>query len=250
MKFLAIAAVVVSFAASVSGFTSYRPVYERELNRKIHLPIDYSTQAQGYNEDAVLARRNFERRATLFDDSDAIYRRAPRKGYVALIARAAAKGGRPSGGSSSATGPSIPTGKDATKLHVWTRLDTRESTFDNRNGASHDGLNQLMKDTGGRHVAVIVGNPSAGFHEYGLKFDDESWQTKPNGDGAPMLAYDGEYSAKTGETFTYRGQLDGRSTTSSVHTKAKALIKNKTYHHTNYNCKTFADNLVAGLNIK
>jgi hypothetical protein len=51
--------------------------------------------------------------------------------------------------------PVIPAGKDATKLHVWTRLDTRTTSYDNRGGANHDGLNQLMKDTGGKHVSAF-----------------------------------------------------------------------------------------------
>ena len=76
-----------------------------------------------------------------------------------------------------------------------------------------------MKDTGGRHVDVVVGNPTAGFHEYGLKFFDSSWMKKPNGDGAALEPYNVLYTATLGETFQYKGQLDGRSTFSSIETK-------------------------------
>lgn len=114
--------------------------------------------------------------------------------------------------------PKVPTGKDATKLHVWIRTDTRPSTYDERNGASHEGLNQLMKDTGGRHKDVVVGN-SKGYWEYGLMFDDRSWQTKKNGDGAPIGKYATDYAEvkNAQETFEYKGQVrDGRKTLKSI----------------------------------
>ncbi|KAJ5429704.1 hypothetical protein N7491_006720 [Penicillium cf. griseofulvum] len=71
--------------------------------------------------------------------------------------------------------PPVPVGKDATRLHVWIRTDERPSTYDDRSGAKHEGLNQLMKDTGGRHKDVVIGN-SKGYYEYGLQFNDPSWQ--------------------------------------------------------------------------
>ncbi|KXX77835.1 hypothetical protein MMYC01_206976 [Madurella mycetomatis] len=115
-------------------------------------------------------------------------------------------------------GPTLPEGEDDSKLHVWLRLDTRPSTYDNRKGAEHDGLNQLMKDTGGRHVDVVVGN-SKGYKEYGLQFKDKEWQTKPNGDGAEIMAYSDNYQRVTGERFTYQGQVrDGRKTLNSIST--------------------------------
>ena len=125
MKFSAVIAVLTGLAASVSGFTSHRPVYERDLNGGTHLLQDDSIQGQGNYEDAVLALRNFERNTALFEDDNIIYRRALLEGYIVLKARAAAKAGspslkagNPSGGSSSAAGPSVPAGKDATKYHV------------------------------------------------------------------------------------------------------------------------------------
>jgi hypothetical protein len=51
--------------------------------------------------------------------------------------------------------PAIPSGKDTTKLHVWRRLDTRSTTYDDRHGADHGGLNELMRDTGGKHVSTF-----------------------------------------------------------------------------------------------
>lgn len=115
-------------------------------------------------------------------------------------------------------GPTIPEGEDDSKLHVWIRLDTRPTTYDNRNGADHDGLNQLMKDTGGRHVDVIVGN-SKGYNEYGLMFKDKTWRSKPNGDGAEVVAYGDPYDSVAGERFTYQGQVrDGRKTLNSIGT--------------------------------
>ncbi|KAK3386853.1 hypothetical protein B0H63DRAFT_141488 [Podospora didyma] len=143
--------------------------------------------------------------------------------------------------------PTIPAGKDANKLHVWVRLDTRPITYDSRSGATHDGLNQLMKDTGGRHVDVIVGN-AKGYNEYGLKFNDKTWQKKANGDGAAVSAYAGPYEATKGEALTYKGQVgDGRRTLNSIGTLATSAIQGKTYHHSTYNCRVFADGLVAQL---
>ena len=54
--------------------------------------------------------------------------------------------------------PVLPSGKDDTKLHVWTRLDTRPKTYNPVNGGpAHDGLNQLMIFLNGRHVSIHLG---------------------------------------------------------------------------------------------
>ena len=112
--------------------------------------------------------------------------------------------------------PTLPTGKDATKLHAWIRLDTRTTSFDDRSGANHDGLNQLIKDTGGRHVDVVVGKPGE-YNAYGLMMTSgAAWQKKPNGDGVPVVAYGGPYDAAPGEQFTYAGQIDQRKTLKSI----------------------------------
>lgn len=116
--------------------------------------------------------------------------------------------------------PTLPLGKDDTKLHVWVRTDNRPTNYDDRSGATHEGLNQLMRDTGGRHKDVVIGNNGV-FWEYGLQFTNNDWQTKPNGDGAPVAAYAGEYVEVPGgqETFQYRGQVgDGRKTLNSIGT--------------------------------
>lgn len=121
--------------------------------------------------------------------------------------------------------PSVPKGKDATKLHVWIRTDERPSTYDDRSGASHEGLNQLMKDTGGRHKDVVIGNPSKGYYEYGLQFNDKTWLKKPNGDGAAVSSYDGAYVEVKGghEMFEYKGQVkDGRKTLKTIGTVGKS----------------------------
>jgi hypothetical protein len=117
--------------------------------------------------------------------------------------------------------PALPKGKDATKLHVWIRTDERPINYDERGGASHEGLNQLMKDTGGRHKDIVVGNPSKGYWEYGLMFNDATWQSKPNGDGAAVESYEVDYKEiKNGkEAFQYMGQVkDGRKTHRSIAT--------------------------------
>lgn len=114
--------------------------------------------------------------------------------------------------------PPVPYGKDDKKLHVWIRTDERPSTYDDRSGATHEGLNQLIKDTGGRHKDVVVGN-SKGYYEYGLQFNDKTWLKKPNGDGAAVSSYDGAYIEVKGghEAFEYKGQVkDGRKTLKSI----------------------------------
>ncbi|KAI1370099.1 hypothetical protein F4677DRAFT_458127 [Hypoxylon crocopeplum] len=149
--------------------------------------------------------------------------------------------------------PTLPLGKDGTKLHVWVRTDNRPSNYDDRSGANHEGLNQLMKDTGGRHKDVVIGNDEGGFWEYGLQFENSDWQTKPNGDGAPIDLYANEYvEVRDGqETFQYRGQVgDGRKTLNSIKTIAQNEINNKVYNHETYNCQTFALNLVNLLNVR
>ncbi|KAK3319997.1 hypothetical protein B0T19DRAFT_445772 [Cercophora scortea] len=143
-----------------------------------------------------------------------------------------------------AANPVIPAGKDATKLHVWTRLDTRPKTYVVP-GVNHDGLNQLMKDIGGRHMDVIVGNPTKGYIAIGLEFSDKDWLNKDNGDGFPVDSYSVPKDTIAGETFDYKGQVaDGRATLNSITKKAANLISGKVYNHSTYNCKTFADLLV------
>ncbi|KAJ5185413.1 hypothetical protein N7472_010253 [Penicillium cf. griseofulvum] len=145
--------------------------------------------------------------------------------------------------------PPVPVGKDATRLHVWIRTDERPSTYDDRSGAKHEGLNQLMKDTGGRHKDVVIGN-SKGYYEYGLQFNDPSWQKKPNGDGAAVSDYAGPYvEVKDGrESYEYKGQVrDKRKTLNSISNTARTEISGKVYNHKSYNCGTFAQDLAHAL---
>lgn len=81
--------------------------------------------------------------------------------------------------------PSVPQGIDTTnKLQVSLRTDARLITYDDRQGTNHEGLNQLVKDIGGRHRDVIVGKEEI-FYQYGLQFfvTDDSWLKVPSGDG-------------------------------------------------------------------
>ncbi|KAI0181174.1 hypothetical protein GGR52DRAFT_567412 [Hypoxylon sp. FL1284] len=148
--------------------------------------------------------------------------------------------------------PTVPIGKDETKLHVWIRTDNRPTTYDDRSGANHDGLNQLMRDTGGRHKDVVVGN-SNGFWEYGLQFSSSDALSKPNGDGAAIEAYAGIYIEVPGgqESFQYRGQVgDGRKTLNSIGNIARQEISGKTYDHETYNCETFSLDFVNRLDAR
>jgi len=49
--------------------------------------------------------------------------------------------------------PVIPEGKPENRLHIWIRLNTEPLEM-NVEGVSHEGFNQLIKDTGGRHVCL------------------------------------------------------------------------------------------------
>ncbi|QLI71168.1 uncharacterized protein G6M90_00g066750 [Metarhizium brunneum] len=132
--------------------------------------------------------------------------------------------------------PPVPAGKDATRLHVWIK---RPSTYDDRSGAKHDGLYQLIKDTGGRHKDVVIGN-SNGYYEYGLQFNDPSWQKKPNGDGAAVSDYAGPYVEVKGghELYEYKGEVkDKRKTLNSISNAARTKISGKVYNHKSYNCE-------------
>ncbi|GAB1201076.1 hypothetical protein APSETT444_010463 [Aspergillus pseudonomiae] len=145
--------------------------------------------------------------------------------------------------------PPVPASKDATRLHVWIRTDGRPSTYDDRSGAKHDGLNQLMKDTGGRHKDVVIGN-SKGYYGYGLQFNDPSWQKKPNGDGAAVSEYAGPYVEVKGghESYEYKGEVrDKKKTLNSISNTARTEISGKVYNHQSYNCGTFAQDLVHAL---
>ncbi|RAL60351.1 hypothetical protein DID88_000127 [Monilinia fructigena] len=146
--------------------------------------------------------------------------------------------------------PVILSGKGAAKLHVWTRLNTRTASYENGGGSNHEGLNQLMKDTGGKHVDVIVDNTKE-YKQYGLEFNDESWQSQLNGDGAKVLDYAERYESAAGEFLTYKGQIgDGRKKLHSIETVVSSLIKGKVYNHQSYNCATFANDLVTKVDVK
>ncbi|KID60481.1 hypothetical protein MBR_10355, partial [Metarhizium brunneum ARSEF 3297] len=106
-------------------------------------------------------------------------------------------------------------------------------------GAKHDGLYQLIKDTGGRHKDVVIGN-SNGYYEYGLQFNDPSWQKKPNGDGAAVSDYAGPYVEVKGghELYEYKGEVkDKRKTLNSISNAARTKISGKVYNHKSYNCE-------------
>ncbi|KAI1209931.1 uncharacterized protein F4807DRAFT_78661 [Annulohypoxylon truncatum] len=146
--------------------------------------------------------------------------------------------------------PVLPKGKDDTKLHAWIRTDKETVEYDNRHGISHEGLNQMMKDIGGNHVDVVVGN-SKGYYQAGLEFSSKDWiKQHPNGDGAAISEYWEPYVTMPQESFQYQGQIDGRKTLNSVHDAATQEIKDHTYNHQTYNCKTYAQNLVKRLNVK
>ena len=104
--------------------------------------------------------------------------------------------------------PPVPAGKDAARLHVWIRTDERPSTYDDRSGAKHDVLSQLMEDTGGRRKDVVIGN-SKGYYDYRLQFNDPSWQKKQNSDGAAVSEYAGSYVEVKDrhESYEYKGEV-------------------------------------------
>jgi hypothetical protein len=115
--------------------------------------------------------------------------------------------------------PPVPAGKSAVKLHVWIRTDTRSQTYKDKNGATFEGLNQLIKDTGGKHKELVVGN-CQGYYEYGLAFSGDGWQKKTNADGAKITDYSGEYvevidkdPKLSVESYEYMGQVKDKKTT-------------------------------------
>jgi hypothetical protein len=115
--------------------------------------------------------------------------------------------------------PSVPGGIDAAnKLHVWIRTDARLITYDDRQGANHEGLNQLVKDIGGRHMDVVIGN-GKNVYQYGLEFclADYRWLEVPNGDGTLVDGYGEEYEPGKGQVLQYIGHVkDGRETLESI----------------------------------
>lgn len=114
---------------------------------------------------------------------------------------------------------SVPRGTNATnKLHVWLRTDARLITYDDRQGAKHEGLNQLVKDIGGRHRDIVIGNCKT-FYQYGLQFclADYRWLEVPNGDGISVEGYGEEYKPGKGQVLQYMGHVkDGRRTLESI----------------------------------
>jgi hypothetical protein len=115
--------------------------------------------------------------------------------------------------------PSVPQGIHATyKLHVWLRTDARLITYDDRQGAKHEGLNQLVKDIGGRHRDVVIGN-GENLYQYGLQYClvDYRWLEVPNGDGILVDGYGEEYEYGKGQVLQYIGHVkDGRRTLESI----------------------------------
>lgn len=114
--------------------------------------------------------------------------------------------------------PLVPSGKDVKKFHVWQRLDTITKTYIGKEGASMDELNKLMKDTGGQHVDLVVGNPDK-FQAIGLKFKDKSWLKMNNGDGAPVVVYTETYEEIPGQKLKYLGQVASRMTIGKAESK-------------------------------
>ena len=101
---------------------------------------------------------------------------------------------------------------------MWLRTDARLITYDDRRGANHDGLNQLVEDIGGRHRDVIVGN-GKNLYQYGLEFRpaDYRWLEVPNGDGVLVDGYGEEYKSGKGQVLKYIGQVkDGTRTRKSI----------------------------------
>jgi hypothetical protein len=164
--------------------------------------------------------------------------------------------------------PKIPKGGDDKYMHVWIRTDKRPKTYTSSTYSSYAGLGQLMKDTGGQHKDVVVGN-SKGYTEYGMGFDGDSWKKKDNADGAKVCDYSGKWDeVKDGqEKYEYKGQVKNmKETTKSIEKMgkwnensstlmrctnakcvAKAVTKGKVYNHKTYNCGTFADDMVKKL---
>jgi hypothetical protein len=115
--------------------------------------------------------------------------------------------------------PSVSRGIDTTnKLHVWLRTDARLITYDDRQSANHEGLNQLVKDIGGRHMDVVIGN-GKNVYQYRLEFclADYRWLEVPNGDGTLVDGYGEEYEPGKGQVLQYIGHVkDGRETLESI----------------------------------
>ncbi|GAB1310927.1 hypothetical protein MFIFM68171_01137 [Madurella fahalii] len=173
-----------------------------------------------------------------------------------LVVRADAKttkkkggGKKPPPSSSKNIGPEIPEGKDKTKLHVWVRVEPLGELYDNRHGIDHQGMNNLMIQIGGKHCDVVVGNPSQGFRQLGLLIDEADWmKKKPNGDGATVKVENSAYKKVPDETIQYKGQAAKKvSTLNKAKQIADGVAEGLTYDHQNFNCKTFADQLVAEL---
>jgi hypothetical protein len=104
--------------------------------------------------------------------------------------------------------PKVPKGGDDKYMHVWVRTDKRPKTYVDSTYKSYDGLDKLMKDTGGQHKDVVVGN-SKGYYEYGMGFEGDSWKKNKDGaDGAKVKEYSGKWEeVKDGqEKYEYKGQ--------------------------------------------
>lgn len=146
----------------------------------------------------------------------------------------------------------IPATADKTKLQAFLRIDQTKEKYTPHGQVHHDGLNKVMEGLGGQHVDVVIGNNNEGYFLFGLQFANSGWiKTSPNGDGYAIDIYVLENYAKgSNDKLVWKGTVDGRKTLKSIAADAKSLGAGKTYNHLSFNCNTFAQALLARLNLK
>ena len=175
------------------------------------------------------------------DNSFALAVREAGKSPPVTAGKSSGKGSPGPSGSGSGSGPLIPSGGNPKFLHVWERLDQQPVTYGKSDSdkKKHTGLNNKIIELGGKHVDVIVGNPTAGFNEYGLQWNEKVSVAlqNANADGAAISLYNLAYTPVASEKLTYRGVLDGRATQNSVGTKRKLQTSS-------VNCRHCADEIV------
>src|SRR3569833_737454 len=124
--------------------------------------------------------------------------------------------------------PGIPKNAADDEWHVLLRLDTRSITYVGNTGKdkkpiSMDGLNQVIKQMGGRHHDVLVGKKKDTCYVYELVWSGNDWKDKKDADGAAIMGRQGTYSAISGEKVPYMGSLGKTFSPATANTKSPPI---------------------------
>lgn len=104
---------------------------------------------------------------------------------------------------------SLPPGADNTKQHMWIRRNIDIVEVPPEGLIRHDGLNQVIKDIGAKHVEVLYSSPQHK-HVIRISLQPLEWRKRfPNGDGADTRVWTRSFKAFwPTDRVQYVGEID------------------------------------------